>query len=565
MVLAPCGRELLVAVIAIMNNPYSTRRGVGRTSKATKFLLILASIIGIWLVAISSYLRKNPEIESKFTSDILKEEQIIANKISKGKLRAKEFLHHKKDDISNIKLLHKKDDNHKNDESSNNNGRHKWELTASEDLALRTTGPDDTPIHIVFSTDCSPYQHWQSYALFLSALKIRQPGRITRIASGCTEEEELSIRKWHDDHIAILSSRFGLHLTPHFSSVKDESGKKVGDYEFFNKPFGLLHWMEHGEHMGVDPDTNQPFRHDTIIILLDPDQMLMRPITGTFQSSDTVFRGGPKDKGFNIDTERTYKDNESSFVVRHGRPLSQEFGFGNSWQQFAEVAGKESPATKVTPTEARRSYAVGPPYIATALDMHAIAQKWVEFVPLVHSLFPELMAEMYAFSIASAHLELPHQLVGSLMISDTNTDGGEGWKWIDALPADNICDFALNKMSDDMSQTILPSVLHFCQRYGVGDKAFFAKKKVPKDFFSCGSPLIEEPSMDIGSGKYLYRKPPFLDTIVKYSATEEKREAFVICSMTGFLNQAALFFKRKHCDGIKINVKKEISMHDLPE
>jgi hypothetical protein len=528
-----------------MNNPY--RRGAGRSNNSIRFLLIFALIICTWLVAIATFLRKNPQIESEFTSEIRKEEQLIANKISKGKLRAKEWLHHQKDDNNN----------------NSNNNRHKWELSASEDLDLRTTGPEDTPIHVVFSTDCSPYQHWQSYQLFLSALKIRQPGRITRIASGCTEEEKISIRQWHDEHIAILSKRFGLHLTPHFSSVKDESGNKVGDYEFFNKPFGLLHWMEHGEHMGVDPDTLMPFRHDTIIILLDPDQMLMKPITGTFQSSDTIFRGGPKDKGFNVDTERTYKDNETSFVVRHGHPLSQEFGFGDSWLEYAKVAGEGSPATKVTSTEARRSYAAGPPYIATALDMHAIAQKWVEFVPLVHSLFPELMAEMYAFSIASAHLELPHQLVGSLMISDTYVDGGEGWKSIDALPADNVCDYAMNNRSN--SHTKLPSLLHFCQRYGVGDKAFFAKKKLPKDFFTCESPLIEEPSMDIGSGKYLYRKPPFLDTTVRFSAAVEKREAFVICSMTGFLNEAALFFKQKHCSGKKINVKKLISMHDLPE
>lgn len=525
-----------------MNNPY---RGVGRSSSSTRFLVIFAFVIAIWLVAIATFLHENPQLENKFASDIRKEEQLIANKISNGKLRAKEWLHHQKD------------------YTNTDSDRHKWELSPSEDHALRTI-EDGIPIHIVFSTDCSPYQHWQSYQLYLSALKIRQPGLITRIASGCTEEEDTFIRKWHDDHIAILSSRFGLHLTPHFSSVKDESGNKVGDYEFFNKPFGVLHWMEHGEHMGVDPDTNQPFRHDTIIILLDPDQMLIRPITNTFQSSNTIFRGGPKDKGYNVDTERTYKDNQSSFVVRHGHPLSQEFGYGDTWLKFAEVAGKDSPATKVAPPEARHSYAVGPPYIATALDMYAIAQKWVEFVPLVHSKFPELMAEMYAFSIASAHLELPHQLVGSLMISDTNTDSGEGWKLIDDLPSNDICNFAMNKMGDD-SHIKLPSLLHFCQRYGVGDRAFFAKKKLPTDFFSCESPLIEEPSMDIGSGKYLYRKPPFLDTTVTYSATIEKREAFVICSMTGFLNQAALFFKRKHCDGSKINVKKEISMHDLPE
>lgn len=326
----------------------------------------------------------------------------------------------------------------------------------------------------------------------------------------------------------------------------------------FNKPFGLLHWMEHGEYMGVDPDTNQPFRHDTIIILLDPDEMLMRPITQYFHSSDTIFRGGGRPK---------YTENESSlFVVRHGHPLSQEFGFGASWLEFAKVAGEDSPAGRVSKKEATSHYAAGPPYIGTALDMHAIASKWCEFVPKVHAEFPELMAEMYAFSIASAHLELPHQLVGSLMISDASIDDGEGWKFIDDLPAMDICDFAMNGM-DTNSQHTMPSVLHFCQRYGVGDKNFFAKKKVPTDFFSCESPLLEEPAMDIGSGKYLYRKPPFLETTVKFSATIEKREAFVICRMTGFLNEAALFYKSKHCNGSedKINIKKEINLHDLPE
>ena len=521
----------------IMNNPYTARK----QQNSTKFLLIFAFIIGIWLVVISSYLRKNPEIRHEFTSDIKKEEKLIVDSISKGKLRAKEWLHHQKRYNSNIKS-------------------EKWELTSSEDIAL-LTGPEETSIHIVFSTDCSPYQHWQSYLFFISALRVRQPGRITRIASGCTDEEKISIQNWHDEHIAGLSSRFGLHLTPHFSSVKDEQGKTVGDYEFFNKPFGLLHWMEHGEHMGVDPDTSpsQPYRHDTIIILMDPDEVFLRPITGHFTSSDTIFRGGLKG-GINTNTE---KDNQS-FVVRHGKPLSQEFGFGISWLEYANVAGDNSPATKVTSKEAMSSYAVGPPYIATALDMYAIAQKWVEFVPLVHSRFPQLMAEMYAFSIASAHLELPHQMVASLMISDTSTIIGEGWEWIDALPKEDICSFAMNKLGKETSHK-LPSVMHFCQRYGVGERAFFAKKKVPKDFFSCESPLIEEPNMDIGSGKYLYRKPPFLDSKVTYSAAIEKREAFVICGMTGILNQAALFFKRKHCVGSKINTEKEINLHDLPE
>jgi hypothetical protein len=47
--------------------------------------------------------------------------------------------------------------------------------------------PPNDRYHLVFSTDCGGYQNWQSMALFLSADAVRQPGVITRIASGCTE------------------------------------------------------------------------------------------------------------------------------------------------------------------------------------------------------------------------------------------------------------------------------------------------------------------------------------------------------------------------------------------
>lgn len=37
-------------------------------------------------------------------------------------------------------------------------------------------------IHIIFSTACSEYQDWQSIVLFHSAILVKQPGPVTRIA-----------------------------------------------------------------------------------------------------------------------------------------------------------------------------------------------------------------------------------------------------------------------------------------------------------------------------------------------------------------------------------------------
>lgn len=70
----------------------------------------------------------------------------------------------------------------------------------AEDGDLEQT-EDGKTLYIVFSTDCGAFQHWQSYLLFFSAVRIRQPGFITRIASGCTEEEKQEAKEWYQTHI----------------------------------------------------------------------------------------------------------------------------------------------------------------------------------------------------------------------------------------------------------------------------------------------------------------------------------------------------------------------------
>ena len=70
----------------------------------------------------------------------------------------------------------------------------------AEDGDLEQTPTGET-LYIVFSTDCGSFQHWQSYLLFFSAVRIRQPGFITRIASGCTEEEKEEAREFYQTHI----------------------------------------------------------------------------------------------------------------------------------------------------------------------------------------------------------------------------------------------------------------------------------------------------------------------------------------------------------------------------
>lgn len=95
-------------------------------------------------------------------------------------------------------------------------------LTEEEDEALETDA-DGIRYHLIFSTDCTPYQHWQSYLVYYTAMSIKQPGHVTRIASGCEGEEADKMQQWFYKDVAPLSKRFHLQMTPKFSTVMSES------------------------------------------------------------------------------------------------------------------------------------------------------------------------------------------------------------------------------------------------------------------------------------------------------------------------------------------------------
>eukprot|EP00554_Chaetoceros_debilis_P000798 CAMPEP_0194093038 /NCGR_PEP_ID=MMETSP0149-20130528/48929_1 /TAXON_ID=122233 /ORGANISM="Chaetoceros debilis, Strain MM31A-1" /LENGTH=498 /DNA_ID=CAMNT_0038778193 /DNA_START=124 /DNA_END=1620 /DNA_ORIENTATION=+ len=383
--------------------------------------------------------------------------------------------------------------------------------------------------HMVFSTDCSEYQQWQSYLLFYYAMKNGQPGTVTRIASGCTEFQGKKEIENHEKLIASqMSSQFRLHLTPEFSKVKDSDGKKTGEkYNFFNKPFGILHWLN-------EKLESKSISEDDIVILVDPDQIITRPITYDFSNeSDHIFVTGNKE--WKLKTK-----------VTHGVPFAQKFGFGSSWQKrnIADIAGSGSHALNVSPPEARSHYPAGPPYLATARDFHQIAKKWAEYVPLVHKEFPYLMAEMYAYCIAAAHLKLPHQILTSLMVSDGSIRRGEGWELVEKIPDDDLCKPSVE------SDYVLPSVLHFCQRYIVG-KWFWGKRKMPKDIFTCEMPLLKSPPEDLPTYDYFIPPSPHRPKDERKTFGNRfkgKFDAFMLCQLTSAVNEASTFYKKHNCD-----------------
>lgn len=161
---------------------------------------------------------------------------------------------------------------------------------------------------------------------------------------------------------------------------------------------------------------------------------------------------------------------------------------------------------------------------------------------------------MFAFCLAAAHLELKHQLINSLMVSDV-TSPGEGWELIDQISADAIC---TNARQPDPSSNPLPHVVHFCQRYCVGSDWFFSKRKIPHDIFDCDNSLFEEPPDDLAT-KYDYKWPPNAKEKKVLDPKAVKREAFMVCHLTTLINEASTYFKESSCAFPKIEKSRKIA------
>jgi hypothetical protein len=396
--------------------------------------------------------------------------------------------------------------------------------------------------HLIFSTDCSKFQHWQSYLLFHSAYKVNQPGTVTRIASGCSKEEIEAENTWHQEHITkVFGKNFFIHFTPEFDDVVDEDGNSIvdDDYSYFNKPFGVQHWIENviGFAKNGKEATGTLNNEDDIVILIDPDMVLLRPITGDFSNQkDLIF---------------THKDrNRTKFKVEHGSPFAQKYLVGVYWQEMnldKITKNSNSAAKSVNKEDGLLFYQVGAPYIATMRDTYQIVLKWCEYGPRVYAQYPELLAEMYAYCIAAADVELPHTLVESLMVSNVEARG-EGWPMVDALNTDRICEISKHIVTGDESvqSFSVPSVIHFCQKYFLANW-FFSKYRSPTNIFECDSPLFEEPPDNLKAAQIDWAVTPNRQRH-ELDPDEAIRYAFMICALTAAVNEASTFFKKQHCN-----------------
>ena len=202
-----------------------------------------------------------------------------------------------------------------------------------------------TAYHTIFSTGCSIFQDWQSYIFFYHVFRSGQEGHVTRIASGCNDEDAKKLQDMFASEIeSMRPDTHHLHLTPEYKNIPK---KHKNPFKYFNKPFGVRHWMEHA----LGYPKNHELHDDSIIILLDPDQVMLRPFTNDFTNSSEIWRSANKRK----------------LKVEHGSPFAQQYGYGIQWKNKVDYANIfkgdnwPTPASNLTRQEVNSYYvAMGP-------------------------------------------------------------------------------------------------------------------------------------------------------------------------------------------------------------
>mmetsp|Transcript_23696 Transcript_23696/g.76100 ORF Transcript_23696/g.76100 Transcript_23696/m.76100 type:complete len:489 (+) Transcript_23696:93-1559(+) len=400
-------------------------------------------------------------------------------------------------------------------------------------------------VQVVFSTDCSAYQDWQSEVVFNSASLARHRGPLTRIASGCSADDRARLlrryKALYDDDDDLFEPRVSVHFTPSFDRDAD-SGKT---YSFYNKPRGIEHWLKEG---GAK-NSSSPQRE--IIALIDPDFVFLKPLSDELEYPIVRHPWKP--------SELPYRR------VERGRPVGQQYGLGAQWISFDRefICGAGSPCLDVDRQEANQYYPVGPPYVLHRDDWTRLAPVWRDFAPRVYKQYPHLLAEMYAYCAAAAHLRLRHLRVNHMMLSNVAA-GDEAWDRVDKRRTDDLL-LAPSK-SSSLKLRQLPNFIHYCQNYRLGD-FMFAKRRVPPSMFvDCDHPLLAEPPPNASKVGYELQPPgnPCREDAKKKPLTNQllkDRTFLMMKAATVHVNAAATKARAKFCNGT--NAPPPVKLFDL--
>ncbi|CAK4379731.1 unnamed protein product [Aphanomyces euteiches] len=371
-------------------------------------------------------------------------------------------------------------------------------------------------VHLVSTDSCEQdLRQLMSAALQLSLVRVGHKGPLTEIITGCTTAQKEAIAK-----LPTFYADYRVHFTPDFAWQTLDNGVRQHYYPY-NKPFGLAHFLQHG----------QP-KDDLAVALIDIDYFLLQPLE--------VNRGANWTRFYQVSSQSLRDPSTITDTVSKGIAIAQNMKafLGGVWwndrnSTVKDIVCKDKPCALVSNDEAMEYFEPsGTPYILTRSDMERVVVDYAEFTRKGRTLEDKWMVEMSAWGAAVANQNVKQTLVTHLGGATCAYKDTEYW---DFLPND-----IANPCEDDETMVLPrdgPVGIHYAMYYG-GDqdpvKSGFAfyKYRIPKDITDCNSMLLAVP-------------PPSEWT----KATEKaaRHGVWLECTAIKLLNHALLAIKRRTC------------------
>lgn len=384
-------------------------------------------------------------------------------------------------------------------------------------------------------SDCTGYQEWQSQVLIWSIYRHHGPyAAITRLISGCDEAGERNAYKTH----ATLwpSSQYRtptLFFTP--AHIRNEELNET--YPPYNRPHSTLLWVQ-----------TDPLPPETMVVFLDPDMALLAPLELPLQAYTPL-------------AANLYRQSAPLAEAQKLRAVGQRYLYMSARWDAAKLQLKDicepdaEGCLRLTQQEVAEFYAVGPPWIMRFEDLQRAAPLWEVYTPRIRKQYQQLIAEMYAHSLAMASINVPYALFDHFVVTyppQPVVPPQQGWQWIDESPHDP-CEADVRFKPP--SGTQFPIFLHYCEVYYADDWYFMKRNVKPSTVLSCGEPLLGEPPSDLHARKVRSRSPED-DHHADWDRTS-KRQTWYLCVLLSVINAAAVDLRGRLCPS-GFNTTKEL-------
>ena len=269
---------------------------------------------------------------------------------------------------------------------------------------------------------------------------------------------------------------------------------------------------------------------DTVIVILDPDFQLVTPITlAPLDVDDMISSRHPLERGMN--------------VVKRGRPVGQRYGLEGGWVgkfKHANIVPEGSPALDYSSREAAKHFSVGPPYMLHIDDAQKLSPLWSDYMqPVLTAGGPDILADMWAYCMAAAHLGLRHVQLDQYMVS---TWGGARGS------------VGLRIWTHTLVEILLPTTLSGCPILFIWHPIL----KRPSRRSGCFTKAMFQLTF-LHAAHHSLRKPR--TTCMHRASLKIESSARVICETVRTINRVASTYKQMYCDeGEAVETRKMVKL-----